>query len=137
MKASGLYIILSLYSISRWGTEYFASNYDWFDANILYFVCDGAIISLIGFFLYLNSNRDYVSKACLALMVMLGGCQGISFIYSHFYNKYILYLPVIVIMIAALEAYKFVSKKDFSNISLKFASMLEDFILRISNKFKK
>lgn len=110
MKDKGLYVILSLYSLTRWGTEYFEDNYDLFDANVLYFIFDGTIIGLIGLFLYLNSNRDYISKACLFLMVSLGALQAVSYLNQFLYNEYIHYLPLVVIGVTILEGYKAIKK---------------------------
>ncbi len=110
MKDKGLYIILSLYSLTRWGTEYFEDNYDLFDANILYFIFDGAIICLVGLFLYLNSKKDYVSIACLSLIVSLGVMQAVSYFNQFLYNEYIHYLPVIIAGVTAVEIYKAVKK---------------------------
>ena len=118
MKSKGLYIILSLYSISRWGTEYFEDNYDLFDANILYFICDGLIIGLIGLFLYLNSDKDYVSKACLFLMVSLGLLQAYSYLNQYVYLNYIDYLPLFVAGVTVLEIYK--NKDKFIKLVNRF-----------------
>lgn len=106
MKKKGLYIILSLYCTTRWLTEWFANNLNWFDANILYFVFDGLIICCIAFFLYGSSNKDYISKLSLFVMLSLGIMQCISFVYSMFYCQYIYYLPVIIAFLTALEIYK-------------------------------
>jgi len=106
MKSKGLYVILSLYSLTRSFTEYFEDNYELFDANILYFVFDGAIIALIGLFLYLHSAKDLAAKASLFLMISLGVAQAFSFIYSHFYNEYIHYLPILIVGVTLLELYK-------------------------------
>lgn len=107
MKAKGLYIILSLYSLTRWFTAYFERNYSsMFDANILYFVFDGCIICCIGMFLYASSSKDYASKGSLFLMLSLGVAQSVSFINNHRYNEYIDYLPILVAGVTALEVYK-------------------------------
>lgn len=112
MKDKGLYIILTLYSLTRWFTEYFEDNYDnTFDANILYFMFDGAIICCIGLFLYANSKKDLLAKLCLFLLVFMGISQAVNFFYSYFYTEYLTYSPWIVAGIAAIEAYRYLDKK--------------------------
>ncbi len=118
MKSKGLYIILSLYSLTRWGTEYFEDNYSWFDANILYFIFDGLIIGLIGLFLYLSSDKDYVSKACLFLMVSLGLLQATSYLNQYLYIYYIDYLPWVISGVTVLEIYK--NKDKFIGLFNRF-----------------
>ena len=109
MKHKGPYIVLSLYSFTRWFTEFFEDNFDLFDANILYFIFDGAIICCIGLFLYANSEKDYVSKISLGLMSLMGVLQAVNFLNSYYYGRYIHYSPVIIGGITVLEVYK---KKD-------------------------
>jgi hypothetical protein len=112
MKTKGLYVVLSLYSLTRWFTEYFEDNYDLFDANVLYFIFDGTIICTVGGFLYGNSKKDYVAKASLFLMVALGLSQAASFLSSYYYNQYIeCYLPIFVVAVTLLEIYRFIDRK--------------------------
>lgn len=107
MKAKGLYIILSLYSFTRWFTDYFEDNYSHlFDANILYFMFDGGIICCIGLFLYLSSDKDYAAKCSLSLIVLLGILQAYSYFNKYIYNEYTYYLPAIVAGVTLLEIYK-------------------------------
>lgn len=116
MKDKGLYIIVSLYSLTRWFTEYFKDNKEWFldnvpcsnfRANVLYFTFDGLIICLIGWFLYLHSIGDYTSKAWLFFMVFMGISQGVSYINQQLYNEYLDYLPLLLAGVLAVEAFKF------------------------------
>lgn len=111
MKDKGLYIILTLYSLTRWFTEYFEDNYDLFDANILYFMFDGAIICCIGVFLYAHSKKDLLAKFCLFLMVFLGMSQAVSFYHNYLYTEYLNYSPWVIAGITAIEIYRYADKK--------------------------
>jgi hypothetical protein len=158
VKGKELYIVISLYSATRWLTEYYADSEGWlidnapylvFDANILYFVFDGFIIGFIGWALYTYSNKDYISKICLSLMVVMGIAQAISYMYQYMYNSYIIYLPLLVMVVTVLEAYKFIAKKQWSidskqyvkaklsGLGLRFALATENNVVWIANKFKK
>ena len=111
MKDKGLYIVLTLYSLTRWFAEYFDDNYDMFDANILYFMFDGFIICCIGLFLYANSKKDLLAKLCLFLLVFMGISQSVSFFYSYFYTEYLNYSPWVVAGIAVIEVCRYLTKE--------------------------
>lgn len=100
MKKLGLYVIISAYSVTRWIADHY-------DSNTFYFIADGIIIGLIGFFLYLNSKKDTASKLWFALMVFLGASQAISETHAHLYNSYIELLPVSIAALAVFELYNY------------------------------
>lgn len=99
MKKLGLSIILACYTLTRWIADHY-------DSDTFYYIADGVTIGLVGFFLYLNSGRDSVSKLSLTLVLLLALSQVISETNAYYYNEYIRFLPAILLGVTALEIYK-------------------------------
>lgn len=104
MKDKGLYIVLYCYSATRWIADHYGSD-------TFYYIADGAIIGLIGLFLFLNSRKDFASIASFVLMLVLASGQIISESHAYLYNEYIRFLPYFIAAVTLLELYRFASRK--------------------------
>lgn len=137
MKGKEPYIIISLISLNQWFTYYSERNIEAIDdvlATLIYFCVNGVIISLVGWFMYTQSNKDWISKFSLFLLVSLGASQVFGEFYSYYYRKGTEYLPWLVGAVTVLEIYKFVSTKQWF---IDAKNYITDIFIKLVKRHKK